>query len=111
MKIHEYQAKELLEAYGVPVLKGFMAETPEKAREAADALGGGLFVVKAQVHSGGRGKAGGVKLAHSPEEAAEVTKQMLGMKLVTNQTGPEARSCAKCSSRRARTSKRSTIFP
>lgn len=90
MKIHEYQAKELLERYGVPVLKGIMVETPEDAEKAAETLGG-LVVVKAQVHSGGRGKAGGVKLAHSPKEAKEIAKNMLGMKLVTNQTGPEGK--------------------
>ena len=91
MKIHEYQAKELLGAYGVPVQNGYMAETPEAAEKAAREMGKELFVIKAQVHSGGRGKAGGVKLAHSPEEAAQVTKNMLGMKLVTNQTGPEGK--------------------
>ena len=91
MKIHEYQAKELLGAYGVPVQKGYMAETPEAAMQAAREMGKELFVIKAQVHSGGRGKAGGVKLAHSPEEAAQVTQNMLGMKLVTNQTGPEGK--------------------
>ena len=91
MKIHEYQAKELLGAYGVPVQKGIMAETPEAAKAAAQTLEGGLYVVKAQIHSGGRGKAGGVKIAHSPEEAAEVTKHLIGAKLVTNQTGPEGK--------------------
>ena len=91
MKIHEYQAKELLGKYGVSVQQGVMAETPEAAAEAARSLGGQLWVIKAQVHSGGRGKAGGVKLAHSPEEAAEVTRNMLGMKLVTNQTGPDGK--------------------
>lgn len=91
MKIHEYQAKELLGKYGVAVQKGYVAQTPEEAADGARLLGGGLFVVKAQVHSGGRGKAGGVKLARTPEEAAEVTKKMLGMKLVTNQTGPEGK--------------------
>ncbi len=91
MKIHEYQAKELLGRYGVAVQKGYVAQTPEAAADGARLLGGDLFVVKAQVHSGGRGKAGGVKLARTPEEAAEVTKKMLGMKLVTNQTGPDGK--------------------
>ena len=91
MKIHEYQAKELLGAYGVAVQKGYMATSPEEAVKGAEALGGELFVVKAQVHSGGRGKAGGVKLARSLKEVAEITKNMLGMKLVTNQTGPEGK--------------------
>lgn len=91
MKIHEYQAKELLNAYGVAVQKGYMATSPDEAVKGAEALGGKLFVVKAQVHSGGRGKAGGVKLARSLKEVSEITKNMLGMKLVTNQTGPEGK--------------------
>ena len=90
MKIHEYQAKELLTAYGVPTPKGILAETPEEAYEAAKALGGRV-VVKAQVHSGGRGKAGGVKLADSPEAACTIMKDMLGMKLVTKQTGADGK--------------------
>lgn len=95
MKIHEYQAKELLAKYGVAVQKGYMAETPEDAVKMAEALGGELYVVKAQVHSGGRGKAGGVKLARSLKEVNEVAKNMLGMKLVTNQTGPEGKTVRK----------------
>ncbi len=91
MKIHEYQAKELLSKYGVSVQKGYMAETPEDAMKMAEALGGDMFVVKAQVHSGGRGKAGGVKIARTIKEVGEVAEKMLGMKLVTNQTGPEGK--------------------
>ncbi len=90
MKIHEYQAKELLAAYGVPVPEGLQALTPEEAKEATEKLGG-QSVVKAQVHCGGRGKAGGVKLAKSPEEAFSIAQNMLGMTLVSKQTGPEGK--------------------
>ena len=90
MKIHEYQAKALLAKYGVPVPRGEVAETVEQAVEAARKLGGKV-VVKAQIHAGGRGKGGGVKLAKSPEEARDLAGQILGMKLVTHQTGPEGR--------------------
>ncbi|MGB9807798.1 MAG: ADP-forming succinate--CoA ligase subunit beta [Thermosulfidibacteraceae bacterium] len=91
MKVHEYQAKELFKQYGIPVPRGGVAETPEEAKRIAEELGGNLFVVKAQVHAGGRGKAGGVKLARSVEEVYEVAKNMIGMKLVTHQTGPEGK--------------------
>lgn len=90
MKIHEYQAKELLAAYGVPVPDGLLALTPEEAKEVTEKLGG-QSVVKAQVHCGGRGKAGGVKLAKSPEEAFSIAQNMLGMTLVSKQTGPEGK--------------------
>jgi succinyl-CoA synthetase beta subunit len=90
MNIHEYQAKELLRRYGVPVPDGKVAFTPQEARAAAVEFGG-RCVVKAQIHAGGRGKAGGVKLAASPEEAESAAKQLLGKKLVTHQTGPEGR--------------------
>ena len=83
MKIHEYQAKELMGAYGIPVPGGSVAETPEEAREIAKTLG--KCVVKAQIHSGGRGKGGGVKVANTPDEAYEITEKMLGMNLVTHQ--------------------------
>ena len=86
MKIHEYQAKELLAYYGVPVPAGVVAETAEQTFEAAK--GFGSCVVKAQVHSGARGKAGGVKFAKTPEEAKELASRILGMTLVTRQTGP-----------------------
>jgi succinyl-CoA synthetase beta subunit len=79
MDLFEYQARDLFEKHGVPVLGGVVATTPEAARAAADQLGGGTVVVKAQVKTGGRGKAGGVKLAHSPDEAAEAAGQILGM--------------------------------
>ncbi len=89
MKIHEYQAKELLAAFGVSVPRGHLASTPFEAEAAARQLGGGVCAVKAQIHAGGRGKAGGVKLARSPEEAREHAEKLLGSKLFTPQTGPE----------------------
>ncbi len=94
MKIHEYQAKGILKKYGVAVPRGTMATTREEAEAAAkDILGSGAtgVVVKAQIHAGGRGKGGGVKIAKSVEEAGELAAKMLGMKLVTHQTGPEGR--------------------
>jgi succinyl-CoA synthetase beta subunit len=91
MKIHEYQGKELLKRFGVPVPRGLVARSPEEAYHAAKELGTEVVVVKAQIHAGGRGKGGGVKLARSAEEAEEIARQMLGMKLVTHQTGPEGR--------------------
>jgi succinyl-CoA synthetase beta subunit len=91
MKIHEYQGKELLKKYGVPVPRGIVARTPEEAESAATELGTDVVVVKAQIHAGGRGKGGGVKLAKSPAEAKEIASQILGMNLVTHQTGPEGR--------------------
>ena len=91
MKIHEYQGKELLRKFGVAVPRGIVARTPEEAEMAARELGTDIVVVKAQIHAGGRGKGGGVKLAKSPEEAKAIATEMLGMKLVTHQTGPEGR--------------------
>src|ERR1700737_911128 len=91
MKIHEYQAKAILARYGVTTPRSEVAFTKEEAREAAQRLKSNIVVVKAQIHAGGRGKAGGVKLAHSPEEAAEIASHMLGMNLVTVQTGPGGR--------------------
>ena len=88
MKIHEYQAKAILAEAGVPIPRGRVAATPGEAQAIAQELGGRV-VVKAQIHAGGRGKGGGVKLAGTPEEAAQVAGQMLGMMLVTHQTGPE----------------------
>ena len=90
MKIQEYQAKQILARFGVTVPKGEVAYTPEEAREIATRLGG-TVVVKAQIHAGGRGKAGGVKLAHSVAEAETIAGEILGKKLVTVQTGPEGR--------------------
>jgi len=89
MNLHEYQSKRLFADYGISVPKGIPAETPDEAVAAAKELGGELWVVKAQVHAGGRGKAGGVKLARSAEEVREHTQSMLGTQLVTHQSGPE----------------------
>jgi succinyl-CoA synthetase beta subunit len=91
MKIHEYQGKAILKEYGVPVPRGIVARTADEAEAAARELGTDIVVVKAQIHAGGRGKGGGVKLAKSPAEAREVASQILGMTLVTHQTGPEGR--------------------
>ncbi len=90
MKIHEYQAKSILAKYGVPVPRGEVAYTVEEAEVAARTLGGSV-VVKAQIHAGGRGKGGGVKVAKNLAEAGELAKKILGMTLVTHQTGPEGR--------------------
>jgi len=91
VKIHEYQAKAILARHGVPVPKGEVAFTPAEAGDIAQRLGGGTVVVKAQIHAGGRGKGGGVKLARSPDEAETIARAMIGMRLVTHQTGPEGR--------------------
>jgi len=90
MKIHEYQAKAILAQYNVPVPRGEVAYTAEEAELAAKRIGGSV-VVKAQIHAGGRGKGGGVKVAKDSTEAAEFARQMIGMRLVTHQTGPEGR--------------------
>ncbi|MGA9628170.1 MAG: ADP-forming succinate--CoA ligase subunit beta [Bryobacteraceae bacterium] len=91
MKIHEYQAKAILAQYNVPVPRGEVAYTAEEAEAAAKHIGGSV-VVKAQIHAGGRGKGGGVKVAKNSTEAAEFARQMIGMRLVTRQTGPEGRT-------------------
>jgi succinyl-CoA synthetase beta subunit/malate-CoA ligase subunit beta len=91
MDIHEYQAKELLRAYGVPVPPGEVVYSDRAAARVADELGGSRWVVKAQIHAGGRGKAGGVKLANSPAKVAELADQMIGSTLVTAQTGPRGK--------------------
>jgi succinyl-CoA synthetase beta subunit len=91
MKIHEYQAKAILSRYGVTTPRGEVAFTKEEAREAAQRLKAPIVVVKAQIHAGGRGKGGGVKLARSADEAAEIASHILGMNLVTVQTGPQGR--------------------
>ena len=90
MKVHEYQAKELFAAYGVPVPSGRIATTPQEARAIAAELGGPT-VIKAQIHAGGRGKGGGIKLAANPDEAEKAAGEVIGMTLVTPQTGPEGR--------------------
>ncbi len=95
MKIHEYQAKEVLTRYGVPVPPAHVVHAPQEAIESAKRIGDGPWVVKAQIHAGGRGKGGGVKLCHSLEEVDEAAHAILGMCLVTPQTGPEGREVKK----------------
>src|ERR1700724_428875 len=90
MKMHEYQAKAILAKYGVPVPRGEVAFTVDEAEAAAKTIGGSV-VVKAQIHAGGRGKGGGVKIARDAAEAADIARQMLGLKLAAHQTGPEVR--------------------
>jgi succinyl-CoA synthetase beta subunit len=89
MKIHEYQAKAILSAHGVPVPQGEVVLNAGEARAVAQRLGGGVVVVKAQIHAGGRGKGGGVKVVKTPDDAERATADMIGMRLVTYQTGPE----------------------
>ena len=89
MNLHEYQSKQLFARYGIPVPAGYVASTPAEAADAARRIGGRKWVVKAQVHAGGRGKAGGVKLVDSPEAAADAASKMFGRRLNTHQTGPE----------------------
>src|SRR5438552_18671770 len=91
MNIHEYQAKELLAKFGVPVLQGGVAYTAAEAVEVSRRIGGAVWVVKAQIHAGGRGKAGGVKLVRSEDEVAAAARELIGKNLVTHQTGPEGR--------------------
>lgn len=95
MNIHEYQAKEVLRRYGVATLKGRIAHSPDEAVAAAKEVGGNLWVVKAQIHAGGRGKGGGVKIAKSVDEVKDLSKKMIGMNLVTHQTGPEGKTVNK----------------
>jgi len=94
LKIHEYQAKEVLRRYGVVTPRGQVTDSAAEAGKICSDLGG-KCVVKAQIHAGGRGKGGGVKLAHSPTEAEEIAGQILGMQLVTKQTGPEGKKVLK----------------
>src|SRR3954468_24392280 len=89
MNLHEYQAKEVFRSYGIPVPAGRVAASAEDAAAAAQALGGSVWVVKAQVHAGGRGKAGGVKVARDLDSVRAAAKGMLGQRLVTKQTGEE----------------------
>ncbi|HEX6094596.1 MAG TPA: ADP-forming succinate--CoA ligase subunit beta [Dongiaceae bacterium] len=91
MNIHEYQAKSLMSRYGVAVPRGAVAYTAEEAESAARNLGGSVWAVKAQIHAGGRGKGGGIKIAKSPDEVRDLAKKMIGMTLVTKQTGPAGR--------------------
>jgi succinyl-CoA synthetase beta subunit len=91
MNLHEYQSKKLFREYGLPVLPGYLCYTPGEVEAAADNLGGGVCVVKAQVHAGGRGKGGGVKVAKTPQEAREIAEKMIGMTLITPQTGEKGK--------------------
>ncbi|MEC7365806.1 MAG: ADP-forming succinate--CoA ligase subunit beta [Pseudomonadota bacterium] len=95
MNIHEYQAKELLKGYNVPTVPGFLALNPNEAINAAEKIGGNVWVVKAQIHAGGRGKGGGVKVVKSLDEVKSVSDEILGMNLVTHQTGPEGQEVRK----------------
>jgi succinyl-CoA synthetase beta subunit len=90
MKVHEFQAKKILKGYGVPIPRGEVAKTAAKAKKIAEKLGGKV-VIKAQIHAGGRGKGGGVKVASTPDEAQQLAKKIIGMNLVTHQTGPEGK--------------------
>ncbi len=91
MRIHEYQAKEILKNYGVPVPRGGVAETPEKARKISEEIGAETIVLKAQIHAGGRGRGGGIRVVRSPNEVEKAAHEMLGMNLITDQTGPEGK--------------------
>jgi succinyl-CoA synthetase beta subunit len=91
MNIHEYQAKSLMAKFGVAVPRGSVAYTPEEAEEAAKSLGGVIWAVKAQIHAGGRGKAGGIKLARNSAEVRAAAQALLGRVLVTHQTGPQGK--------------------
>jgi len=95
MNIHEYQAKELLKKYNVPTVPGFLALDPESAVSAAEKIGGDVWVVKAQIHAGGRGKGGGVKVVKSLDEVKNKSDEILGMNLVTHQTGPKGQEVRK----------------
>ena len=95
MNLHEYQGKQLFAEYGLPVSKGFAASTPEEARAAAERIGGDVWVVKAQVHAGGRGKAGGVKLVKSLDEVEAFARDKLGTRLVTYQTDAKGQPVSK----------------
>jgi len=95
MNLHEYQGKQLFAEYGLPVSKGFAVDTPEEAAEACEKIGGDMWVVKAQVHAGGRGKAGGVKLVKSKEDAKAFAEQWLGQRLVTYQTDANGQPVSK----------------
>ena len=95
MKIHEYQAKEIFSEFSIPVPRGSLARDAEEAKRIAEEIGGGLWVIKAQIHAGGRGKGGGVRVAETLEAVAEIAKEMIGMTLVTPQTGPQGKRVTK----------------
>ena len=104
MDIHEYQAKEILAGFGVPVARGGLAYSPEQAAYRAREIGGERWVVKAQIHAGGRGKAGGVRLCRDEEEIEAAAEALLGKRLVTPQTGPRGKLVSRPMSRRRPTS-------
>ena len=108
MKIHEYQGKELLRQFGVPVPRGIAAFTVQEAVEAAQKLGGPVWVVKAQIHAGGRGKGGGVKVAKTLDEVKDLASQILGMQLSRTRPAPKAKRCAASTSRTVPISSRNT---
>jgi len=93
MDIHEYQSKEILADYGVPIGNGGLAYSPEQAAYRAIEIGGDVWVVKAQIHSGARGKAGGIKICKTEEEVSKAAEELLGAKLITHQTGPQGKIC------------------
>ena len=93
MDIHEYQSKEILSEYGIPIAAGGLAYSPEQAAYRASEIGGDVWVVKAQIHSGARGKAGGIKVCKSEDDVAKAAEELLGKKLVTHQTGPQGKVC------------------
>ena len=95
MKIHEYQAKEIFSKFGIPVPRGSMTQDAEEARKIAEEIGGSRWVVKAQIHAGGRGKGGGVRVAETPGAVGKIAQEMLGMTLITPQTGPQGRQVRK----------------
>lgn len=106
MNIHEYQAKELMRVYGIPVPEGRVASTPEEAKKVAEELGEGPFAVKAQIHAGGRGKAGGIRIVDDSRGVYSIAKELIGKKLVTHQTGPEGKLVRKVLVERASTIKK-----
>ncbi|MEE9567231.1 MAG: ADP-forming succinate--CoA ligase subunit beta [Desulfobacteria bacterium] len=95
MKIHEYQAKEIFSEFSIPVPRGSLARDAKEAKRIAEEIGGGLWVIKAQIHAGGRGKGGGVRVAETLEAVAEIAEEMIGMTLVTPQTGPQGKRVTK----------------
>jgi succinyl-CoA synthetase beta subunit len=109
MKIHEYQGKEIFRRFGVPVPRGFPALSVDEAVAAAKKLGGPVWVVKAQIHAGGRGKGGGVKLARSIDEVRARAAEILGMQLVTHQTGPGGQTVRRLLIEEGPTSRRSCM--
>ncbi len=109
MKIHEYQGKEILRKFGVTVPRGIPCLSVEEAVKAAETLGGSVWVVKAQIHAGGRGKGGGVKVAKTLDQVKDYANAIMGMQLVTHQTGPEGQKVRRLLSKKAPTSKKNCM--